>query len=149
MKDIAEPVWLYQLGDGRFPPLKTLSNTNLPAPAARFVGREREVGELGALLRDARLVTLTGPGGSGKTRLAIEVASELVRAVPCTASSGSASRPSGIRAGRPTIAQALGAQTGSRRARRRERMLLLLDNLEQVVDSAPGPWPRSPRPART
>ena len=44
LKDFAEPVALFQLGDERFPPLKTISNTNLPRPASSFVGREREVG---------------------------------------------------------------------------------------------------------
>jgi hypothetical protein len=71
VKDFAEPVWLFQLGEERFPPLKTISNTNLPRPASSFVGREREVSDVVELLRDgARLVTLSGPGGSGKTRLA-------------------------------------------------------------------------------
>src|SRR5919197_2523068 len=71
LKDIASPVALYQLGEERFPPLKTISNTNLPRPASSFVGRERELGEVTALLADgARLLTLSGPGGSGKTRLA-------------------------------------------------------------------------------
>ena len=79
LKDFDEPVPLFQFGDGRFPPLKTISNTNLPRPASSFVGRGRERDELLALLRNgSRLVTLTGPGGSGKTRLALEVASELV-----------------------------------------------------------------------
>src|SRR5439155_12553482 len=79
VKDFDEPVWIFQLGDETFPPLKTISNTNLPRPASSFVGRQREVGEVAALLREgARLVTLTGPGGSGKTRLAIEAAGELV-----------------------------------------------------------------------
>src|SRR5204862_1507308 len=79
LKDFAEPVWIYQLGSERFPPLKTISNTNLPRPASSFVGREREVSEVASLLQDGvRLLTLTGPGGSGKTRLAIEAASELV-----------------------------------------------------------------------
>ncbi|MGH2488552.1 MAG: adenylate/guanylate cyclase domain-containing protein, partial [Candidatus Limnocylindria bacterium] len=63
LKDFAQPVTLYQLGAERFPPLKTISNTNLPRPASTFVGREREVGEVAALLSDgARLLTLTGPG---------------------------------------------------------------------------------------
>jgi hypothetical protein len=78
VKDFAEPVWLYQLGSAQLPPLKTISNTNLPRPASSFIGREREVTQIGALLRDgARLVTLTGPGGTGKTRLAIEAAAGL------------------------------------------------------------------------
>ncbi len=41
LKDFAEPVWIFQLGTERFPPLKTISNTNLPTPASSFVGRER------------------------------------------------------------------------------------------------------------
>ena len=77
LKDLSEPWRLFQLGAGGFPPLKTLNNTNLPVPASSFVGRERELADVASLLRDgdARLVTLTGPGGSGKTRLAIEAAS--------------------------------------------------------------------------
>src|SRR5437764_7616604 len=79
LKDFAEPVWIFQLGSARFPPLATISNTHLPRPASSFVGREREVDEVLAMLRDgARLLTLTGPGGSGKTRLAIEAAADLV-----------------------------------------------------------------------
>jgi class 3 adenylate cyclase len=75
LKDIEGAVSIYQLGDKTFPPLKTISNTNLPRPASSFVGRERELEEVLAELRDgARLVTLTGPGGSGKTRLALEAA---------------------------------------------------------------------------
>jgi hypothetical protein len=74
LKDFSEPVALFQLGAGRFPPLRTISNTNLPRPASSFIGREREVAEVVSLIRDqgARLVTLSGPGGTGKTRLAIE-----------------------------------------------------------------------------
>ena len=79
VKDFDEPVWIFQLGGESFPPLKTISNTNLPRPVSSFVGREREVAEVVARVRaGARLVTLTGPGGSGKTRLAIESAVELV-----------------------------------------------------------------------
>ena len=79
LKDFAEPVWIFQLGAERFPPLKTISNTNLPRPASSFVGRERELEEVLALLRNgARLLTLTGPGGSGKTRLAIEATAGLL-----------------------------------------------------------------------
>jgi len=55
---------------------------NLPAPVTTFVGRERERGELERLLREQRLVTLTGTGGAGKTRLALEVASRQVGAWP-------------------------------------------------------------------
>jgi hypothetical protein len=79
LKDFDEPVPIFQLGQARFPPLKTISNTNLPRPASSFVGREREVAEIISHLRNGtRLLTLSGPGGSGKTRLGIEVAAELV-----------------------------------------------------------------------
>lgn len=77
-KDLAAPERVYQLGDGEFPALKTLHRTNLPIPATAFLGRERELGEVAELLdrADARLVTLTGPGGTGKTRLALQAAAE-------------------------------------------------------------------------
>jgi class 3 adenylate cyclase len=78
LKDFAEPIPLYQLGSDRFPPLRTISNTNLPVPLSSFVGREQEVTEVVSLVRDeaARLVTLAGPGGTGKTRLAVEAAED-------------------------------------------------------------------------
>src|SRR5712692_8093029 len=76
LKDLSAPERIYQLGDGEFPPLKSLHQTNLPVPATPFLGREQEVAEVVALLgrEDVRLVTLTGPGGSGKTRLALQAA---------------------------------------------------------------------------
>jgi hypothetical protein len=78
LKDFGEAVAIFQLGSERFPPLKTISNTNLPRPASSLVGREAEIAAVTALIRDSRLVTLTGPGGTGKTRLAAEAAAELV-----------------------------------------------------------------------
>ena len=79
LKDFAEAVPIFQLGDASFPPLKTISNTNLPSPASSFVGRSRELNEILDRIEDgARLLVLTGPGGSGKTRLAIEAAASIV-----------------------------------------------------------------------
>src|SRR5204863_299323 len=70
---------LFQLGDGDFPPLRTLDATNLPVVSIPLVGRELELQELVALLSNGtRLLTLTGPGGTGKTRLALQVGAELV-----------------------------------------------------------------------
>ena len=53
LKDFEAPVGIFQLGSERFPPLKTISNTNLPRPASSFVGREKEVREVVSLLKDA------------------------------------------------------------------------------------------------
>src|SRR5690242_15053744 len=69
LKDLAAPERLFQLGEGEFPPLRSLPRTNLPVPATPFLGRRDELRELTAIMggEDARLVTLTGPGGTGKT----------------------------------------------------------------------------------
>ena len=77
-KDIRAPERVYQLGDRLFPPLKSLFATNLPVPMTPFLGREREVGEIVGLLErpDVRLLTLTGPGGTGKTRAALQAAAD-------------------------------------------------------------------------
>ncbi len=82
LKDLSEPQRLYQLGAATFPPLRTLHQTNLPVPATPFLGRERELAEVVGLLRTSRMLTLTGPGGTGKTRLAAQAAAEVVRALP-------------------------------------------------------------------
>ena len=82
LKDLGAARRLYQVGDSAFPPLRTLYRTNLPIQPSPIVGRELELQEAGALLRAHRLVTLTGPGGSGKTRLGLQIAAELVEDFP-------------------------------------------------------------------
>ena len=82
LKDLLGPIRLFQLEveglPGQFPPLRSLQRTNLPTASWPLLGRERELEELRTLIADgARLVTLTGPGGSGKTRLALQAAAEL------------------------------------------------------------------------
>jgi predicted ATPase len=137
LKDFATPVGIFQLGEKRFPPLKTISNTNLPRPASSFVGREQEMAKVAMLVRGHRLVTLSGPGGSGKTRLSIEAAAELVGEFTAGVFwIGLATlRDPALVA--ETIGQTLGAK-GSLASHIGEReLLLLLDNLEQVVASAP------------
>ena len=138
LRDFPDPERLYQLGDGSFPPLRTLSATNLPRAASSFVGRRREVGEVTAKLTSgAWLVTLTGPGGAGKTRLALEVAGALV------AEYGGGVfwvdlapvRVPGLVA--ETIARAIGARGSLSEHIGEREILLVLDNLEQVVDVAP------------
>jgi predicted ATPase len=138
LKDLAEAVPIYQLGDGSFPPLKTISNTNLPRPASSFVGRQDELGQvLTRIEAGARLVTLTGPGGTGKTRLAIEAAASLVpeyKAGVFWVGLATLRDPALVT---ETIAQTLGARDGLASHIGEREVLLLLDNLEQVVDCAP------------
>ncbi len=86
LKDLGRPERIFQLDaaalPAEFPPLRSLGNpalpNNLPAQLSTFVGREREVSEVRALVESARLVTLTGAGGAGKTRLGLQVAAELL-----------------------------------------------------------------------
>ncbi|HEV2712183.1 MAG TPA: adenylate/guanylate cyclase domain-containing protein [Gaiellaceae bacterium] len=138
LKDFAEPVWIFQLGSERFPPLRTISNTNLPRPASSFVGRERELEDVISLLQGGtRLLTLTGPGGSGKTRLALEAAAKLVpefKAGVFWVGLAPLRDPALVP---ETVAQTLGAKDGLAAHIGERELLLLLDNLEQVVEAAP------------
>ena len=82
-KDLAAPDRVFQLGDEDFPPLKSLYRTNLPVPATAFLGRRAELEELmGIIAEGSKLITLTGPGGTGKTRLAMHAAGEAVETYP-------------------------------------------------------------------
>ena len=88
LRDIAKQINLFQvLADGlrtNFPPLKTLDSTsgNLRPAATSFLGRDAEIADLRTALKAHRLVTLTGPGGVGKTRLALEVAAQSAHEFP-------------------------------------------------------------------
>jgi hypothetical protein len=138
LKDFPEPVSLYQLGPDRFPPLRTISNTNLPVPVSSFVGREQEMTEVVSLIRDeaARLVTLAGPGGTGKTRLALEAAGELVSEFGAGVFWIGLSPVRDPELVVDTIAQTLGAKQELAAHIGEKQLLLVLDNLEQVVDSS-------------
>ncbi len=137
LKDLAAPERIYQLGERDFPPLKTLYRTNLPVVASPLVGRERELAEAGAIVRSHRLLTLTGPGGSGKTRLALHLAANAAEDFP----DGVFWVP--LQAIRDpaiverTIAAAVGADDGLVPYVGSKRVLVLLDNFEQVVEAAP------------
>jgi len=140
LKDLSAPERLFQLGTETFPPLKTLHETNLPVPATPFLGRQQEIDHLAALMRrpDVRLVTLTGPGGSGKTRLALQAAAAAaddydhgVWWVPLA----SLADPTLVE---NAAAQALGSKDTLSAAVRDKRLLLVLDNFEHLLDAAPG-----------
>jgi predicted ATPase/class 3 adenylate cyclase len=136
LKDLTAPERIYQLGDRDFPPLKSLNATNLPVASNPLVGRDRELAELAALFRDsARLVTLTGAGGSGKTRLGLQVAAELVEDFP----GGVFFVPlAGV--GQPDLVKStIAATIGVRElADLRDRnALILVDNFEHLLDAAP------------
>jgi predicted ATPase/class 3 adenylate cyclase len=139
LKDFERPVPIFQLGAERFPPLKTISNTNLPRPASSFVGRERETEDIVRLIRGdgARLVTLTGPGGSGKTRLSIEAAAELVgdhKAGTFWVELAPVRDPALLT---DEIGKTVGASDGLADHIGEREMLLVLDNLEQVINVGP------------
>lgn len=151
LKDLPTPEWLFQvLGpdlESTFPPLRSLSNTNLPAEASKFVGRQRELAETNELLsrEDVRLLTLTGAGGSGKTRLSIRLAADFVERFKngvFFVALGAVSDPARVLG---AIAQTLGAKEdgagGPADALRRhlegKQVLLVLDNFEQLLAAAP------------
>jgi hypothetical protein len=87
LKDLAAPQRLYQFGDADFPPVRTLHTTNLPIQSTLLIGRSRELAEVTRLVRAHRLVSLVGPGGSGKTASRSRLQPTSSRTSP-TASSG-------------------------------------------------------------
>ncbi len=142
LKDLAAPERLFQLGASEFPPLRSLPSTNLPVPATVFLGRTQELHELIALLEteDRRLVTLTGPGGIGKTRLALQSAAEVSEGYPdgvwWTPLASIREAVSVL----PAVAQTLGVVEDQARPFEAvvdrvadRRMLLLFDNAEHLL----------------
>ncbi len=129
-----------------FPPIRSIDArpNNLPLELTSFVGRERELAEIRALLQTSRLVTLTGPGGTGKTRLALQVAAALVDDYP----DGTWFVPLGLVSDAalvvPAIARAVGIGDDPSRSPidvlaselESKQSLIVLDNLEQVRAAA-------------
>ena len=138
LKDLTEAERLYQPVGHAFPPLRTLDATNLPVAANPLLGRESEVAELLALLREgSRLVTVTGPGGTGKTRLALQVAADLVGTVAdgvFWVGLGSLTDPDLVVT---EIAHSIGAPDDLAGFLRDRELVLLLDNFEHVLAAAP------------
>jgi predicted ATPase/class 3 adenylate cyclase len=137
LKDLTAPERVYQLGDEDFPPLKTLYRTNLPVPATRFLGREHELARVLELLRETRLLTLTGPGGTGKTRLALQASAEAADDYPDGVFWVPLAPLRDPQLVLEQAAQAVGASDGLVESIADKRVLLLLDNFEHVVGAAP------------
>jgi predicted ATPase/class 3 adenylate cyclase len=150
LKDMPHPERLFQLSIGglpaEFPPLRTpdARPNNLPAQMSSFVGRDEAIREVQAALEGTRFLTLTGPGGTGKTRLALEIGN---RQLPVFVDGvwfvdlSAVTDPSVV----PTeIAIAIGATRDPgepvlqclEEHLRRRTLLLILDNFEQVIDAA-------------
>jgi predicted ATPase/class 3 adenylate cyclase len=136
LKDLAAPERLYQLGEDEFPPLRTVDQTNLPVQPTPFVGRGRELLEVLALLDLHRVVTLTGPGGSGKTRLALQAAAESVERYGDGVWFISLAALWDPQLIEPTIARVVGGPDDLHEFLTGKRTLLVLDNLEQLLPGA-------------
>jgi predicted ATPase/class 3 adenylate cyclase len=151
LKDLAEPVRLLDVEveglECEFPPPRTLDArpNNLPAALTSFVGRDDEIAKVRELLARTRLLTLTGAGGSGKTRLALQVAGAVLTEYSDGAFFVDLSSVTDPRLVPAAIAKALGVSEvpGKRvidavQEHLRDRQLLLLvDNFEQVAEAAP------------
>ena len=150
LKDLARPEYVHQLHApdlaADFPPLRSLETlpNNLPLPVTSFVGREKEIAEITALISAHRLVTLVGSGGIGKTRTSLQVAANLLDGsgdgvwfIELAPLASGDYIPS-------TVAQALGVTLpvegdpieNLARALKGKHALLVFDNCEHMVDPA-------------
>jgi len=151
LKDLAQPERIFQLViDGcpsDFPALRTLDRTpnNLPTQVTTFIGREKEIRDGLKLLDGTRLLTLTGPGGTGKTRLSLQLAAEAAASFPDGAFWVPLAPISDPELVPSTIAHSLGVQVSGNELPidrvtehlRDKKLLLVLDNFEQILPAAP------------
>ncbi|MFN8524228.1 MAG: tetratricopeptide repeat protein [Chloroflexota bacterium] len=153
LRDLIRPERVFQLTHpelpAEFPPLASLDQRahNLPVQATPFVGREGELETVRDLLRnpEVRLLTLTGPGGTGKTRLSLQAAAELIDEVEGGVFFVPLAPAGDLETVVGTIAEAVGIREGEGRTLEDQvtawigdrRVLLVLDNFEQVLDAAP------------
>ncbi len=150
LKDLGQPESVFQLLHpvlpSVFPPLRSLNNPalahNLPQQVTSFIGREKEIAEVKALLDKTRLLTLTGSGGGGKTRLGLQVAAELLDGVGDGAWLVELAPLADKNLVVQTVAHVLGVREETGRPLlqtlvdylKSRTLLLLLDNCEHVLD---------------
>jgi predicted ATPase/DNA-binding CsgD family transcriptional regulator len=147
LKDLVRPERLYQVGEGDFPPLRSLDayRQNLPHQRTSFVGREEEIRLVRKHLDRSRLVTLTGVGGCGKTRLALQVAAEELDAFADGISVVELAPVSEPELLPSAVAVVVGVPVGKSQGRTvrdevldvlsYKQLLLVLDNCEHLVDA--------------
>ena len=149
LKDLVRPEHIYQLTaldlPSDFPPLKTLDNFphNLPLQVTSFIGREKEIAEVKRLLWESRLVTLTGPGGTGKSRLSLQIAADFLELYPDGAWLVELAPLVDPALLPQTVANVLGIRESASHPilsllidfLRNKELLLILDNCEHLVDA--------------
>ena len=152
LKDLGRPEQVFQVEASflapDFPPLASLDNpelpNNLPTLLSAFVGREKELAEVRELIRMSRLVTLTGAGGSGKTRLALQAGAELIGRIPDGVWLAELAPLTDGGQIPGAVAAAMGMQDASGpaigdtviEALTGQESLILLDNCEHLIDAA-------------
>jgi predicted ATPase/class 3 adenylate cyclase len=145
LRDLDGPLRVFQIGQGRFPPIRAFDvfRGNLPLSTSSFVGRHRELEEVSVALGSYRLVTLTGVGGVGKTRLALQTAAGLVEDFPegtfvveLAAVADPGAVPDVMAAALGVIPQpGLTVSQSVASALEGRRRLLIVDNCEHVLDA--------------
>ncbi len=145
LRDLSGTMQVFQIGGGAFPALRSLDSFlgNLPLQVSSFVGREREIKRAIEALSSSRVVTLTGVGGVGKTRLALQLAAEvlprfrdgawLVKPAPVRDPAGVADAVASVFAVSARAGQSVAE--GLVEFFRTKQMLVILDNCEHVLDT--------------
>ena len=146
LRDLSRPERVFQVGVGEFPPLRSLDAFpgNLPAQITSFIGRDADLADIAAAFDECRVLTLTGVGGVGKTRLALQVAAEHLPRYPDGAWLVELGPIGDADAVVEVVAAALGIQQHQGRslgesvieALRTKQLLIVLDNCEHLLDAA-------------